>query len=111
MKLVEENAQVVYKIGQNQEENWELIDEAYKNNDQYIWFHLNSFPSCHVIMEDTEESNENIIMGAQLCKENSKYKNVPNIKVCYTKISNIQKGEKIGSVTFYSNRKKKTIVV
>lgn len=111
MKIVEDHDEVVFKIGQNQQENWDLIDEAYKNNDQYIWFHLNSFPSCHVIVEDENPDNNTIIEAAQLCKENSKYKNVPNVKICYTRVCNLKKEKKIGSVSFHSNRKKKYIVV
>ena len=44
MKVVEFE-DTIFKIGQNSKENWELLDE----DQDYIWFHLASFPSCHVI--------------------------------------------------------------
>ena len=44
---------IVIKIGQTAQENWTLLN----TNGNYIWMHLNSFPSCHVIVE-TEEPSE-----------------------------------------------------
>jgi predicted ribosome quality control (RQC) complex YloA/Tae2 family protein len=98
---------VSYKIGQNAKENWELLDLS---ND-YTWFHLKSFPSCHVIIEKEEPDNNEILEGAKLCLENTKYRNLKNIKVNYTKIKNIVKADKVGAVTFKSNRKVNTIMI
>ena len=44
-------------------------------------------------------------------KNNTKYKNLSNLKVNYTPISNIKKAAAIGSVCFNSNRKVKSITI
>lgn len=95
-------------IGENKNENWELLDE---NRGTFYWFHLKSFPSCHVIVQTDDITEELIHHGATLCKSNTKYKNLCNLKVNYTPISNIKKADAIGSVSFISNRKVKTITV
>ena len=46
MKQFEINDTIV-RLGETAKENWSLIDEA---DDQYIWMHLNSFPSGHIII-------------------------------------------------------------
>ena len=91
-------------IGCNDEENWNLIDNAHKDD---MWYHLDSFPSCHVICNDINK----FLDCAQLCKRHSKYRNLPNVKVCYTKIDNLVKGDTVGTVCFKSKRKVKRIVV
>jgi predicted ribosome quality control (RQC) complex YloA/Tae2 family protein len=96
----------IIKIGQSAKENWDLIDCSNKN---YIWLHLDSFPSCHVVIEVENPSNELLLEGARLCKENTKYRYMKNLKICYTTISNLIKGNEIGSVSYKSNRKVKYI--
>ena len=96
----------IIKIGQNSRENWDLIDNS---NQNYIWLHLNSFPSCHVVIEDENPSNELLLEGARICKDNTKYRNLKNLKICYTTISNLIKGHEICSVSYKSNRKVKYI--
>jgi predicted ribosome quality control (RQC) complex YloA/Tae2 family protein len=86
------------KIGKNSKENDEIITLA-KSTD--IWFHLDAFPSCHVIIECCDDfpiNNAMIIYCANLVKQNTKYRNVPKLKVNYTKIQNIQKTDVIGCV-------------
>lgn len=93
-----------YIIGQNAQENWDILDEANTINPDYIWFHLNSFPSCYVIMystlEDLLDNSCNIYLnyGAELCKNNTKYKNMRDIKICYTSLKKLKKTQKIGEV-------------
>jgi hypothetical protein len=105
---------IKYKIGNNAEENWKILDEA---NDNHLFFHLSSFPSCYVILEieneikDIFEINKIIENTALECKLNTKYKNLKYIKVDYCPISNIIKGEKVGEVYYKSNRKVKNIIV
>jgi len=103
---------IKYLIGENDKDNWNIIDLAKHENQNYIWFHLNSYPSPHVIMCDTESNikknkidynyswKEYIKTGAQLCIDHTsnKYKNIPKLKVIYTEIKNIKKGVKIGEV-------------
>lgn len=98
---------IVYKVGQNAQENWDLLSL----DENYTWFHLKSFPSCHVIIEKIDPTNDEILEGANLCLENTKYRNLKNIKINYTLIKNIVKSDKVGSVTFKSNRKVKTIMI
>ena len=99
---------IVIKIGKNQQENWDLIDSSHE---KFTWLHLNAFPSGHVVIEDQNPSSEVIFAAASLCKENTKYRNLKNVKVAYTLIGNLKKGEKIGSVYYNSNRKVKYINV
>lgn len=96
---------IQFVIGQNAQDNWIILDEAYKINNNFIWFHLNSFPSCYVIMYSTNEElrdnsfNDYLNYGASLCKQNSKYKNLKDIKICYTSLKKLSKTQKIGEVT------------
>ena len=46
-----------------------------------------------------------------IMSRNTKYRDLRNVKVNYTKISNIQKADKCGAVTFISNRQVSTITV
>jgi len=96
-------------VGQNAKENWEIFSTV---NPEYLLFHLSSFPSCYVILEtDIDPSIDIIKLVAILCKQNTKYKNVPNIKVDYTKCKNIIKGENVGEIIFKSNKKVNKIIV
>lgn len=94
-------------IGKNAQENWDIID--FDSDD--IWLHLNSFPSCHVIIKDNDPDIETITYAAKLCRDNTKYKNLKNLKVCYTKCNNLNKGKDPGSVTYKSKRKVNTILL
>ena len=102
-KIIFEN--IKFLIGQNSQENWNLFDNYYKINNQYIWFHLNSFPSCYVIMCSSlsdiscnQTKNDLLYYGAQLCKNNTKYKNLKDIKICYTSLKKLKKTNKIGEL-------------
>ena len=94
------------KIGENARENWELIDNS---ESEWWWFHLKSFPSSHVVLQTNDPTSEELIAAATWCKDTTKYRNLKNLKVSYCQIKNIKKAEKIGSVTFLSNRKVKEI--
>ena len=102
---IEINNDIEYIIGKNANENWEILDK-YKNiNDNYIWFHLNSFASCYVIMKSEEYTNSDLIYGAQLCKINSKYKNYNNLKIIYAPLNKLTKTNKIGEVIVSGKKK------
>ena len=76
---------VSFVLGENSKENWEILDNYSIINNNYIWFHLNSFPSGYVIMLSDNIVNQDLLnYGALLCKENTKYRNLKNIKICYT---------------------------
>ena len=97
-ELVDNN--VIYRIGQNAKENKQLINESEQD---WIWFHLESFPSCHVVVCQPEADATILLYAANLVKEHSKYK-FKNIGVSYCKIKNLRHCEKPGSVSFKSNR-------
>ena len=93
---------IKFIIGENAQDNWNILNDALKENIYYIWFHLNSFPSCYVIMYSSldclENKEEYLIYGSKLCKENTKYRHINNIKICFTTLNKLQKTDKIGEV-------------
>ena len=97
---------VVYKLGQNANENHELIDYADRND---WWFHLEDYPSGHCIVERSDIEKEDIIFASTLVKENSKYKNFKNVSICYTQIKNIKKTRIPGEVKIL--KKPNTIIL
>jgi len=97
-----------YIIGKSAKNNWEIFDEA---KSFHTWFHLDSFSSPYVILNKEDITKDDIIECAQACKNNSKYKNIPNIKIVYCRIDNLKKGDTIGSVFIKSHRKCKYIIV
>ena len=120
---------IVYKIGKNAKNNFEIIDQSDPND---MWFHLKDVSSCHVIAclkniqyttrddelpnfydinfddLDKKEKQQIITQGALLCKQYSKMKSVKNVDVIYTKIQDIQKTDVPGSVL---TKNTKTIIV
>jgi len=98
MKIINYN-DISFVLGENSKENWQILDEYSKINSNYIWFHLNSFPSGYVIMLSDNIVNQDLLnYGALLCKENTKYRNLKNIKICYTTLNKLKKSNKIGEV-------------
>jgi predicted ribosome quality control (RQC) complex YloA/Tae2 family protein len=99
----------VAKIGQNAQENWNLLTDAKKDESKetYWFFHLSAFPSCYVIWECDDENPplEAIKELARICLLNTKHKNAKNIKVDYTQCKNVEKGDVIGEVSYVSKRK------
>ena len=99
---------IIFEIGQNAKENWDIFERNKENNGDYIWFHLNSFPSSYVIMKlSILELNEKysktqidsiLYYGANLCRENSKYKFLKDLKIVYSTLKKLKKGIKEGEV-------------
>ena len=95
---------IKFYVGQSAKENWELLDIAKAENENFIWFHLNSFPSPYVIMWysiddlDDKSVNELLLYGANLCKEHSKYNFLKDIKIMYTTVKKLTKTETLGEV-------------
>ena len=93
----------IIKIGINAKENWILIDNSYHED---LWFHLDEYPSAHVIisqetnnLDEIFYSNKIISIASNYCKSNSKNsKNLHKVKIVYTEIKNLKKGKEIGSV-------------
>lgn len=102
MKVIEvEN--YICLVGQNAKENWSLLTNA---KQKHIFFHLSSFPSCYVILQTDEKVNDDIIAQcARICLENTKYKNMCDVYVDYTPVSNTKKGDVVGEVVYKSMRK------
>jgi predicted ribosome quality control (RQC) complex YloA/Tae2 family protein len=85
-------------IGQNAAENWKIFDNAEKT---HLFFHLSSFPSGYVIAEcENNPDTETLKTIAKLCKTNTKFRNLKNIKVDYTRCNNLKKGENVGEVIY-----------
>lgn len=95
------NEDIEFLIGKNSEDNFNIIDISSPND---IWFHLNDYPSCHVIAKVPDKIDRRNIKfiikkGALLCKENSKYKSNKNLDIIYTKVKNVKKTNILGTVT------------
>jgi hypothetical protein len=89
-----------YRIGQNAADYTQLIKDS---EPEMTWFHLEKFPSAHVIICKTDPTSDEIQEAARLVWENSKYK-FKNIGMIYCKVKNIIHGEEPGSVNFVSKR-------
>ena len=89
-------------LGENANENEQVINESHPD---FIWLHLDKFPSGHVVIQSNVVSQQILQIAAQKCLENTKYKNLKNISVIFTTISNLKFTEKKGEVEFRSNRK------
>ena len=99
-------------VGRNSKENWNLID---KSDEEDLWFHVDSKPSCHVFIVKPfgcdSIPKDVIIKAAQLCKLYSKYKNDKKVKIIYTEINNIKKAKDIGSVLILNLKKLEIITI
>jgi len=92
MKTFEINSTIY--VGQDSKENWELL----KLDQNFWWFHLESFPSSHVVFCNSIITNTEIYQSANYCKEHSKYRNYKNVYVIYTQLKNVIKASKEGEV-------------
>jgi len=120
---------IVYKIGSDAKNNFELIDAAHKHD---MWFHVKNQSSCHIIaclknityttLDDDmpncydlnfdelgkKQKQQIVKQGALICKQFSRLKSMKNIEIIYAKIENIKKTNIVGTVSTY---KSKVIVV
>lgn len=99
--------EVVYEVGQNAQENHDLIDAA---DPADLWFHVTGRPSCHVIAHVPAKVHESpskqrraalrkiITQGAMLCKRFSKYASEKQLSMDVTSIANVTKTDVPGSV-------------
>jgi predicted ribosome quality control (RQC) complex YloA/Tae2 family protein len=92
---------VVYFVGENAEDNEDIIDNAGADD---LWFHGQGFSSCHVIAEienlslDKKQKRQIITQGALLCKQNCKYSYMSDLAIIYTEVKNVQKTNIKGTV-------------
>ncbi len=102
--------ETIFKVGQNAQENWDLIRECLEvkkignskelgNSKEFLWFHLDEFPSAHVVICIEEPNNEEINYACELVIQHSKYSKFSK-KIIYTKIKNLKLGPDVGSVIF-----------
>ena len=103
------NREITFYIGQNSNENFDVID---KGKDYDLWFHANNISSSHVVADipyDISKKDIKYIIraGSMLCKNNTnKLKNLRNIEIIYTQIKNIEKTNIPGCVVIINNNKK-----
>ncbi len=92
------------KYGKNAKENWTLIENASPDD---LWFHIDDYPSTHVILEYHESDKINIEDYIDECiklcvektpKIKSYVPKINKVKVIYTKVENIKKGKSVGEV-------------
>jgi predicted ribosome quality control (RQC) complex YloA/Tae2 family protein len=93
---------ITFTIGGNAQENFDIIDASNPND---IWFHIDGFPSEHVIAgipegldTDKKKMAKIATQGAVLCKQHSKYASQKNLRIVYTRVNDLMKTEKIGCV-------------
>ena len=104
-----DNTEYTIYVGQNKNENWEIIDAAEKTD---IWFHIEGTPSCHVILVNLikvklrDIPRQVIKRCAYLCKINSSalVKSMSKCVVIYTPISEVIKTEIVGQVSITSSK-------
>lgn len=101
--------EITYKLGQNAQENFDLIDNALLNNKDYWWVHLNDYPSGHCIIESTKINNQMINTAGRLIKLNSKYDSVKTLTLIYTQVKNVKKTQTLGQVTILNKPSYKNI--
>lgn len=94
-KLNLEDKDYFFRLGESAKENHQLIDYADQND---WWFHLDNFPSGHCIVDSVELNHQLINYAANIVKENSKYRNLKNIKIVYLQVKNIKKTKNPGEV-------------
>jgi predicted ribosome quality control (RQC) complex YloA/Tae2 family protein len=103
-------AENIILIGQNKRENWSLLNNV---NETDVLFHLSSFPSCYVVLKNTNETVQMSILKycAKVCKDNTKYRNLKNVYVDYTFCNNVVKGDEEGELVYRHPRRVKRIKI
>ena len=97
---------VIIELGENARENWSLLDNSVGD---WVWMHLNSFPSGHISIHTSTPSQDMIRHAKEMCLSGTKYRNMRDVKFCMTSFSNLTKGDKMGEVIF--KRPRKVIIV
>ncbi len=94
-----ENVDYLIQMGQNKQDNWDLIDAAINTD---IWFHVENEPSDHIILKNVANlrdiPRQVIKRCAYLCKINSKSKTQQKCNIMYTIIENVTKTHIVGQV-------------
>ncbi len=99
---------IVYWVGKNAKNNWEIIGKA---DVKWAWFHLDKFPSTHVIInKNIDEITDDEIQHA--CYNVWKWSKIKlsDMSITYTEVGNLKLGEDVGSVYYKSNGKTKKLI-
>lgn len=96
----------VIKLGTNQQENQEIINNA---DPTWIWFHADKFSSGHAVIETDSPTKHEIIQVAILVKERCKLKHYSKGKIIYCPVKNLKKTGVPGEVDL--KRRPKTVTV
>lgn len=102
MKEFIEN-EIKYLVGENAQDNWNLLVSAKKQNLNWLWFHLDNLASPYVVvcatlnkLKAVQSSKICIQRAGELCKEYSKFSKLGNVGVIYTELKHVRKGETVG---------------
>ncbi|MDO4903003.1 MAG: NFACT RNA binding domain-containing protein [Limosilactobacillus sp.] len=87
-------------VGKNNLQNDRLSFKTANKNE--IWLHVKDIPGSHVIIRDTDPSEDTILEAAQLAAYFSKGRDSDNVPVDYLRVKQLHKpnGAKPGFVTF-----------
>ncbi|MBM7701805.1 Rqc2 family fibronectin-binding protein [Metabacillus iocasae] len=87
-------------VGKNNKQNEYLTNRLAARDD--IWLHTKDIPGSHVVIRDSNPSEETILEAANLAAYFSKAQNSSSVPVDFTKIRHVKKptGSKPGFVTY-----------
>lgn len=92
----------IYQLGENDIDNYNIVNSCINKNQNYYWVHLNDYPSAHCIIHSNTIDNQKLVIACNMIKKKSKYKKIKKLTFCYTTISNlyILPKDKKGTVQF-----------
>ena len=110
---------IVFKVGSNAKENWELLEYATEINPNWVWFHLEGVPSPYVIMESSvavllQKKRELKAFpplshfkhfGGNLCRQFSKYSGIHRLQIIWTEVNNVSRGRTTGEAVIGNNHR------
>ena len=102
-ELIEEYGEDSYTIIIGQMQRITMITEEIRTYRYMVSFKI--ILSSHVVILHNNPPLEILEAAAIACKDSTKYRNIRNLKVLYTKYNNVQKTNVPGAVNFKSNRK------
>ena len=88
MRIFQSQTGIVIKVGQNAQENDELVKSE---NQNYLWCHLDNQPSPHAVIQSSDPDTASINLALQLVKFYSKAKNARQAKLIMTPIQNLHR--------------------
>ena len=95
-------------VGKNAQDNWDIVRNANQND---LWFHVDKTSSASVVLDSKYITASNIRDAANLCKQNSKFRDMNRVKVVYCPVRNIHFGNSVGEFIIKSKRRCRVIVL